>query len=680
MRWLSGERVRGVLGVALAAVVGAATLVQLGEPAQATSADGAYLVGRGIADVTGEAAERGMMGYAKLDQRTSGIHQRQRSRAFVIADPASGKRVAMVTADLGMIFGSVRQAVLRKLAAKHGTLYSADNVLLTATHTHAGPGGQSHYSLYNITTFGYHGKTFDAAVDGIVESINRAHDDLAPGSLSLANGELKNASANRSRRAFDKNPAQDKAAFPDGIDPMTSLLRMDRGGRTVGAINWFATHNTSMTGNNTLISGDNKGYAAYNWEREVAGADYLAGQPGLVTAFAQTNAGDMSPNLNLKPGSGPTEDEFANTQILGKRQADAARALAASPGRSLSGGVDARLSHVDMSGTAVRPEFTGDGATHTTCQAAMGASFAAGSTEDGPGPDIFKEGVGNNPLIELVTKARYVASPALRACQAPKDILLDTGALNLTPKILPIQLVRVGQLYLIGLPQEATIVSGLRLRRTVAEQVGAPLQNVLVAGYANDYAGYLTTPEEYDQQDYEAGHTMFGRWSLPAYQQEFARIAADMKAGRPSAAGPTPPDMSGSVWTVQPGVVLDAPPIGGNFGDVVTAPKPSYVKGQQVVVEFAGAHPNNDVHRNGTFIEVQRQEGATWKRVADDGDWSTKFRWARWGVAASRVTVSWDVPSTAQPGSYRIVYRGDAKNLLGAVSPISGTSPAFTVT
>ncbi len=33
----------------------------------------------------------------------------------------------------------------------------------------------------------------------------------------------------------------------------------------------------------------------------------------------------MSPNLNLKPGSGPTEDEFENARIIGERQLDKAR-------------------------------------------------------------------------------------------------------------------------------------------------------------------------------------------------------------------------------------------------------------------------------------------------------------------------------------------------------------------
>ena len=74
-------------------------------------------------------------------------------------------------------------------------------------------------------------------------------------------------SANRSPVAFARNPEADRAFFPDGIDPQTTLLRVDRDGTPVAAINWFATHGTSMTNHNQLISGDNKGYASYLFEK-----------------------------------------------------------------------------------------------------------------------------------------------------------------------------------------------------------------------------------------------------------------------------------------------------------------------------------------------------------------------------------------------------------------------------
>ncbi|WP_394845282.1 neutral/alkaline ceramidase [Pendulispora brunnea] len=649
-----------------------------GKSENAATLDEPYLVGRGIADITGEAAEGHGANYGRLDQTTVGIHIRQRARAFIVVDRTTGKRVVLVTADEGSMYASVRQAVLAKLNAKYGSLYNERNILIAVTHTHGTPGGYSDYNLYNIVTFGFHQQTFDAFVDGVVESIDRAHADLAPGTISLGRSQLSDASANRSRQAFDLDPAADKSQFPNAIDTTSVVLRFDRGGSSVGALNWFPTHGTSMTGDNGLITGDNKGYAALHWEREINGVNYRNPGPSFVAAFAQTNAGDMSPNLDLKPGTGPTNDQFANTRIIGTRQYQAARAAFDQPAEAIAGSVDYRLSYVEMEKLTVRPEFTGDGQSHTTCGATLGASFAAGSTEDGPGPEIFKEGVGNNPLIQKVTEARYKASDELRRCQAPKDILLDTGSLGFTAKILPIQLVRLGQIYVVSLPFEPTVVAGLRLRRTVAQRLGVDVKNVIVAGYANDYAGYLTSPEEYDHQDYEGGHTMYGRWQLPATLQEISRLADDLKAGRASTPGPNPPGPGGRE-AFQPGVVFDAPAIGYNYGDVVTQPQASYARGQQVSVVFDGAHPKNNLHRGGTFLEVQRKVGDGWQTVADDGDWSTKYHWERWGVAASRVTITWDVPADAAAGTYRILYQGDAKEIGGTITPIAGASREFAI-
>src|SRR5262249_33978321 len=68
-----------------------------------------FQIGSGIYDITGPAAEVGMMGYGRLDQKTSGIHVRLRARAVVIATPCNGKRIAFVSADLGQLFQVVKQ-------------------------------------------------------------------------------------------------------------------------------------------------------------------------------------------------------------------------------------------------------------------------------------------------------------------------------------------------------------------------------------------------------------------------------------------------------------------------------------------------------------------------------------------------------------------------------------------
>jgi neutral ceramidase len=644
-----------------------------------------FLVGRGLADITGEAAECGMLGYGKADQQTEGIHTRQRARAFVIAEGAEGPRVLLVVNDLPLVFDSVHQEVLRRLGLRYGGLYTAANTMITATHTHCAPGGYAHHLLYNSNTKGFRPKTFGALVDGILEAVVRADTDLAPSRLVLSHGELHDASVNRSPLAFARNPEAERAFFPDAIDPQTTLLRIERDHATVGAINWFATHNTSMTNRNRLISSDNKGYAGYYWERVVEGVDYLHDldtPPRFIGAFAQTNAGDMSPNLHGRPGSGPTEDEFENTRLIGRRQYDAAAALAVRDGVTVTPPLDFRFRYVDLAGVTVGPPFTDDGRVHATSGPAGGSASFAGAAMDGPAFPGFRE--GRNSWWDWPARLAYRWSPRLRDSQAPKGIVLPGGPINrvlpVVAQRVPVQLLRIGPLYLIGIPGEVTITAGLRLRRTVAAIVGAELHHVLVAGYSNGYIHYVTTPEEYEAQRYEGASTLFGRWELAALQQTAAELATVMHAGAMVDPGPATIDLSSRTRARRNrDRTPDVTPRGQTFGEVVVEPRDTYAGGQRVTVTFVAAHPNNVLHRGGTYLEVQRRDGEGWHTLYDDGDWATRFEWRRTQKHSSEVTISWDIPQDVRTGRYRIRYSGDARDGAGALHPFHGDSPEFEV-
>lgn len=150
----------------------------------------------------------------------------------------------------------------------------------------------------------------------------------------------------------------------------------------------------------------------------------------------------------------------------------------------------------------------------------------------------------------------------LQDAQAPKLVVVPVGLLppgGWVPNVLKIQILRIGQFYIVGGPAEFTIVSGLRVRRTVAEELGVPLENVIFQGYANSYSSYCTTPQEYDSQQYEGGSTMFGRYTLPAYQQGYAALAAAMRDGTEPPRGPAPADLSGFQPSFGPGVDFDEP-------------------------------------------------------------------------------------------------------------------------
>lgn len=650
--------------------------------ARATAADNPFLIGRGMADITGTAAEVGMMGYVSTEQRVGGIHLRLYARAFVVVDPDSGRRVAFVSADQAMIFQSIQQGVLARLAQKFGGLYHAGNLILSATHTHAAPGGASHYAAPNLTTYGYIEQNYQVAVDGIVRAIERAHADVQPGDILLHQGDVEGGGVNRSADAYLFNPAEERARYNGDTDKNMLLLRFEQNGVPVGALNWFAVHPVSMNSHNALISGDNKGYAAYRFERAMGNS--YRNDNRFVAAFAQTNSGDVTPNLNLD-GTGPTADEFDNTQIIGERQFETAWDLFHDAQDSVGSGVDFRQTYVDMSRVTVADRFTGAGA-QQTCAASFGYAMAAG-TEDGRGPvDWFYEGqLESNIFIDAITGMLARPTEELCQCQAPKPILLPTGLTRpypWTPEVLPLSIHRIGRLAIVAMPTEITTMAGRRVRETVKEALDGAVDHVVIAALSGAYANYCTTPEEYEAQNYEGGSTLFGKWTLPAYQQELAALATAMRNNQPVDPGPTPRDLSNEQLTFQTGVVLDNTPIFKSFGDVDKQPGSRYGNGATVEVHFWTGHPRNNLNTEASFFEVQRKQNGAWVTLFTDGDWNTIYRWKRidpvWGTSLAQCFFTIDEGTPR--GTYRIVHRGHYKNgWNGRIYSLSGTSRSFEV-
>ncbi|CAK9181378.1 unnamed protein product [Ilex paraguariensis] len=223
-----------------------------------------YLIGLGSYDITGPAADVNMMGYANIEQIASGVHFRLRARAFIVAESQSqGNRVVFVNLDACMASQIVTIKVFERLKARYGNLYNEQNVAISGIHTHAGPGGYLQYLVYIVTSLGFVRQSFDVIVDGIEKSIIQAHENLRPGSISVNGGELLDAGVNRSPSAYLNNPAAERSKYKYDVDKEMTLIKfVDDDWGPVGSFNWFATHGTSMSRTNSLISGDNKGAAA----------------------------------------------------------------------------------------------------------------------------------------------------------------------------------------------------------------------------------------------------------------------------------------------------------------------------------------------------------------------------------------------------------------------------------
>ncbi len=634
-----------------------------------------YLIGMAKYDITGSAAEIGMMGYAQLEQKSAGIHNRQFARAYIIVDPETDERVVFVNVDAGALFQSVHQGVIKKLN-KYAGLYTQKNIVLSATHTHAAIGGQSHYALYDFTVLGFIEENYDAQVNGIVAAIDRAHANLSAGYILHNHGELTNASINRSMEAYEANPQNERSQYSSAVDTNMHVLKLVQHNGQQGMISWFAVHPTSMKNTNTLLSSDNKGRAQYQFEQT---------HPSVIASFAQANHADTSPNIRGNGvGPSPTDDMFENTEIIGDRQFEKAKQLFASANEPLTGPIRIRQQFNDYSNMQVRAEFTQAGL-QRTCEAALGYAFAAG-TEDGLGSDAFSEGQREtNPLWQMAT---YTLTPPTQAdidCHAPKPILLKQSGFDpypWSPEVLPTSIIQVGQFVMLAVPGEFTTMAGRRLINTVKNILGNDL-HYTIAGLSNAYAGYMTTKEEYDLQHYEGGSTHFGPWTLAAFQQVFNDLALTMTLGAIPDDNATPRDLSdATLFNFTTGVVHDQAPIFKSIGDVVSNANRQYNRGDTVKVVFWTGHPRNNLRTESSFLFVQKYENGQWVTVATDNDWSTQYKWKRidgfWGT--SQATLLWTIPQDTPSGTYRLRHEGERKVPgSGAIRSFSGNSRSFSV-
>ncbi len=529
-------------------------------------------------------------------------------------------------------------------------------------------------------------QNYKVIVTGIYESILRAHENLQPGRIRINRGDFKpdpttpRISLNRSKEAYARNPEGERQKYEFDTDHAITLLRLENDeGEEIGMVNWFALHATSIGKQNTLISSDNRGYAEYCFEK-MKGSDHLS-EKNFVAAFAQSNSGDASPNVEAQPDG---VHDYERMEKVGKVLLGKAVELYGSAEEFLSGSIEYRHTFLD---------FSQEGAlcnSGESCVAAVGVAALRG-TRDGPG------------LIWLPTNRQWpkvTLLPKDQSCHREKVIALPTG--HLTPRpwtahALPVQVMKIGSLALLGLPLEVTTMAGRRIRET-AQPVLADMgvSDVVLAGYANAYAGYLTTEQEYSAQAYEGASTLFGPGEEEVFRNNVVKLAESLRDGTsvepgcdppiiqeiksalPEIVEPVSPAASVSVMSVpfealrklarglykNPGVAFDDKPLWKRFGSVVKDVEQTYHPGDKVEAVFWGGHPKNDLRTQGTFLEIRKKVGEQWVPILRDNDPSTRYVWSRTGFfrTYSLITAQWDIPDDAEPGEYKVCQYGNWKN------------------
>ena len=638
--------------------------------------------------------------YQRIDERTAeqpGNHQ------STIDNLDPNRTICFVSVDIGMGSDMLTKYVVQRLEellpqqqqSSNYRLCHLDNLSISGTHTHSANAGFLQYVLYQITSKGFaREEVFDTYVESIAQSIFQAYRNLQPANIALSKSELlQDANINRSPTSYLLNPEWERDMYKEEGDTdktMTQLtfLRVPENGYVendtdhdnstrntaqtpIGVLNWFAVHGTSMNGTNTLISGDNKGYASYMMERQYNIGNNMRSMQSntqqspshcspFIAAFASTNLGDVSPNTagprcldtggpcdadstcrgknELCVAFGPGKDMQESAEIIGLKQYEASQKLLktslsmkmelsnderTSPRQQkyLSGPIAFRHAFVNM---ANRTVVLNDNTTIRTCPAALGYGFAAGTT-DGPGMFDFSQGQNStNVFWNIIGKFLSVPSKAQIDCHAPKPILLNTGEATLPyawdPKSVPISVFRIGNFYLLNVPAELTTMAGRRLRRAIEDLIekhydydangSGRKPQVTIAGLANSYTHYVTTFEEYAGQRYEAASTLYGPYTLAAYIQEFERLTSDLLNSAPSTSDNPPEDLLKRQLSLITPAMSDTIGFRKKFGSVANEiEKDTYKEGETVYVSFRSANPRHNQRLGGTFLSVDRMVG-----------------------------------------------------------------------
>lgn len=545
------------------------------------------LLGSAKADITAFKEGVGMLGYGVNYNIMESIETPLFARAFVFKNEIN--KVAFVNCEIAFITPSIKKGVIKKLNRKHKELaYNNHNLLLSAQHTHSGPGGYSHHGLYNMNSPGFVIDIYNKIVNGIVEAIVKAENEFDEVDMFIGKSKFaddKEVGFQRSLKAYLQNPEAKKITKEQlhlGIDREMTLMKFVKKDTTLkGSINWFGTHSTSLPNTNTRVCSDNKGYAAQYLEDK-----FQSENKDFIGIFAQGSCGDVTPRFRFNPKHSPQRgkwdgkflnDDIKSAQYNGKLQFEKAYEIIEdiSSKEIKNNDIDSGLMYVNFANIEVNPKYANGKEGIKTSPSCMGVAFMEGTTIDGPGmlqPLTFFA----KRLSDFVKAFEYVKaiflpkewSLAMRqkyTAQGNKKIAIETGARKImgtfdinnliipaitdeiisnlktfhrrgaldknpwTPQILPIQIVKIGKVALCAFPFEVTTIAAHRLKKSIEDVlIGELYDEVILCPYSNAYNGYITTYEEYQVQEYEGGHTVFGEWSLAALQSEFEKLSIEM--------------------------------------------------------------------------------------------------------------------------------------------------------
>ncbi len=383
-------------------------------------------------------------GYLERTSLSIGVHDPLYVRSLAIDD--GEKTVAIISLDLLAVDRKMVEEVREDIEETTGI--DKENVMVAATHTHAGPDG-----IFRDTIFPSRSDPNEKLISTLKTKINQsilnAVEKMRTAEVRIGKVIVEGASANR---RVKNGP----------VDKQLISIRFDNNdGKLISAIINFACHPTVLDASNLLISADYPGYAMSLIEKAKSNS---------VPLFLNSAAGDISTRYVRRESSFSEAERIGN--IVG------AYALVAIEKSEKIEIDEIKVNKKDMELHVRR--FPSDEKINSMISQVKATYMALKKRKSSPAD------------LRRVT----VIYEALKGL---KEYLNRLRPLERKTVKIEIQIITFGDnIAIVGVPGELFAEIGMKIKEN------SPFETTIIAGYANGYIGYIPTPETYESLSYES--------------------------------------------------------------------------------------------------------------------------------------------------------------------------------
>jgi len=400
-----------------------------------------------------------LAGYPGVERLSTGTHDPLLASALYLSD---GK-TQMLLAGVDILFVSKQSADFCRAAISKAISIPAGNILISATHTHSGPITNEELAWRDDPAVPKPDKEYmDQFHAGIIEVCLEAHAAVKPSRLAVTSAVAEGAGHNR---LDPKGP----------FDPEVGLLAIkDKERGDLYALDIiYGMHPTVLHEDSKLVSSDFP-----HFTRRRLAEDF----PGLVSVYHTAPCGNLSPRYDVKAQT------FDEAERLGRR-------LGESIAQSLKALKDEDF-HSDIS-LAV---FCGKADLVPNVFPPVAEAEKKLQKARDHYQQLKRTGAPHGP-VRTAECAVFGAGNALTLARAQ-----ETGEVKKRQKeyeCAEVQVFRIGNLFLVGLPGEQFVEYALEVKRR------APAKAFVISLANGELQGYIVTPEAAAASGYEADWALF---------------------------------------------------------------------------------------------------------------------------------------------------------------------------